>query len=536
MGQKKRPSAHRTPNAGPATAAPHAAAAAPPAADPPAAVTAALSGDSLQLAVVALSAGLESLRGDLAAQHTAQSTLAAANRALQADNQALAARVQALEAELFRLRCAFDSRQPLLAATPAPPPPAAAPRRAKIKMPPPMAVNAGARNQWDRMPEPVRSRILACSSVLTRFTNGLLMPVELRPLSHDEIHVVWDEVFETRWIGDFAKLPPMCLKPESHSLIKSREQFIRIPPSLFPDGTSRISVILRNGWVDDLAGGGHADDMAYAAACAGFIPILESFIAKMKIIEVRLDLAEAAAAFGHLNVIQFLHAHAPRGQKWNTSVMANAAASGSLNIVIWLHKNRKEVFAPTVFEAAASNGHIHVIEWLSKNTKADCTQEAINSAASKGHLEILKFLVKRYPNVAIWLRRISMPILSHLPVAKWAHENNYSMDFFAALDNFIILGDLEGVEWVVKTFDVRPVTEMLFLSCLHSRDRVANWLVNVKGVQITSNIVKEAVERSATSVLSVLIRKDRKWRDVAKRFAQSNNREILNWLAARHPA
>nr|KAJ3407082.1 hypothetical protein HK105_003427 [Polyrhizophydium stewartii] len=399
-----------------------------------------------------------------------------------------------------------------------------------------MAVNAGARNQWDRMPEPVRSRILACSSVLTRFTNGLLMPIELECLSYPEKNDLWYEAIKSEWSGDFHQLPHVfTLNNKTSESITSRSLFNRLPDWLFRFQGLREAIIVRNRWMD-LVPGINVEVLADAAARTNAVWMLEDLIVKLKAVQPSSALAESAAASGHLEALKFLRAHTPSGVAWRDRVHYYAASSGNLDVLVWLSANRPEPIPATAFEIAATNGHMHIIEWLSKNFKGECSRPTLNEAARSGHLEMLKFLVKRFPNLAESYKREGYTELDSLPVIQWAHENKCKFDKREALEGLVFRGDIEGLEWMLKTFKMQANEKLLAKACELVQDRVANWLVNVKGVQITSNIVKEAVERSATSVLSVLIRKDRKWRDVAKRFAQSNNREILNWLAARHPA
>ena len=95
---------------------------------------------------------------------------------------------------------------------------------------------------------------------------------------------------------------------------------------------------------------------------------------------------------GDLKGVQFLTS---TGNFACTDAMDNAAANGHLEIVKWLHENRKDIkgFACTTnaMDYAALNGYLETVKWLHENGYA-CTTDAMNWAAARGHLEIVKFL------------------------------------------------------------------------------------------------------------------------------------------------
>jgi hypothetical protein len=71
-----------------------------------------------------------------------------------------------------------------------------------------------------------------------------------------------------------------------------------------------------------------------------------------------------------------------------------AAYKGHLEVVEWLHKNRKEGCPTWAMEFAARYGHLKVVEFLHKNRKEGCTTRAMNLAAANGHLDIVEYLRK----------------------------------------------------------------------------------------------------------------------------------------------
>ncbi len=52
---------------------------------------------------------------------------------------------------------------------------------------------------------------------------------------------------------------------------------------------------------------------------------------------------------------------------FSTDAMVMAAANGHLEVVKWLHINRKEGCYEIALRRAAANGHLDVVEWLRNN-------------------------------------------------------------------------------------------------------------------------------------------------------------------------
>ena len=78
--------------------------------------------------------------------------------------------------------------------------------------------------------------------------------------------------------------------------------------------------------------------------------------------------------------------------------MDSAASNGHLEIIIWLHENRKADCSPRAMDNAAAQGHIKIVKWLHENRKEGCTTNAMDWAASNGHIEIVKWLKENIKN------------------------------------------------------------------------------------------------------------------------------------------
>src|SRR5436853_597171 len=69
-----------------------------------------------------------------------------------------------------------------------------------------------------------------------------------------------------------------------------------------------------------------------------------------------------------------------------------ADRNGHLEVVKWLHQNRKEGCSEWAMDHAAEYGHLEVVKWLHQNRTEGCTIRAMNCAAENHHLEVVKWL------------------------------------------------------------------------------------------------------------------------------------------------
>ncbi|TYZ63346.1 hypothetical protein PybrP1_012885 [[Pythium] brassicae (nom. inval.)] len=99
---------------------------------------------------------------------------------------------------------------------------------------------------------------------------------------------------------------------------------------------------------------------------------------------------DSAAEFGHLGIVQWLHAH--RSEGCTTDAMDLAASNGHLDVVRWLHENRDAGCTTNAMDFAAQNGHLHVIQWLHAHRREGCTRAAMDNAATGGHLSVIQWL------------------------------------------------------------------------------------------------------------------------------------------------
>ncbi|KAF2074856.1 hypothetical protein CYY_003844 [Polysphondylium violaceum] len=98
---------------------------------------------------------------------------------------------------------------------------------------------------------------------------------------------------------------------------------------------------------------------------------------------------------GNYAIVQLLH---ESGATCTKNAMDLAAQMGHLEIVEFLHLNRKEGCTTNAMDLAALGGYSQVVHFLHGNRLEGCSTNAIDNAALRGHLDIVQFLVaNNYP-------------------------------------------------------------------------------------------------------------------------------------------
>ena len=83
---------------------------------------------------------------------------------------------------------------------------------------------------------------------------------------------------------------------------------------------------------------------------------------------VNMSIVDQAAIQGDLQLIQDYHYRDDSDTiVFTPNTMDEAAASGQLDIVIWLHENRYEGCTTNAMDWAAENGHLDVVKWLQEH-------------------------------------------------------------------------------------------------------------------------------------------------------------------------
>ena len=74
-----------------------------------------------------------------------------------------------------------------------------------------------------------------------------------------------------------------------------------------------------------------------------------------------------------------------------------AATYGHLDIVKWLHENRKEGCTVHAMDASAQHGDLPMLVWLHENRREGCTVKATQNAQKNGHEDVVEWLQEHRP-------------------------------------------------------------------------------------------------------------------------------------------
>lgn len=213
--------------------------------------------------------------------------------------------------------------------------------------------------------------------------------------------------------------------------------------------------------MDEVAMNGRLDVLEYLQTCAACPPCTTAAM-------------DRAAAYGHLDVVTWLHIH--RSEGCTTDAMDLAASCGLLRMVQWLHHNRDEGCTTKAMDSAAQNGHLDVVQWLHSHRAEGCTTKAMNRAALFGHLDVVQWLhtnrsegcTRNAMNGAAWE--------GHLEVVKWLHANRTEGCTTNAIDGAARYGNLDVIKWL---HDNRPegcTTDAIDLAAEEDEFEVVQWL------------------------------------------------------------
>eukprot|EP01133_Synstelium_polycarpum_P002484 gene2484-2825_t len=131
------------------------------------------------------------------------------------------------------------------------------------------------------------------------------------------------------------------------------------------------------------------------AASHGHIDIVRFLFARNPIYPVTNHAVNMAAFYNHDQVVRLLYEQAGDRPIWTPTALNNAAASGNLGLVTFLHEQRTEGCTQSALNYASSNGHGQIVEFLLANRSEGCTEYAVDYASKHGHLGIVKLLTEK---------------------------------------------------------------------------------------------------------------------------------------------
>ena len=93
---------------------------------------------------------------------------------------------------------------------------------------------------------------------------------------------------------------------------------------------------------------------------------------------------DLGARNGHMHIVKEV------ASTFSDQAMVLAAAQGHLEMVQWLHQNRREGTTVDALDLAATFGRLEVVKWLHENRGEGCTTRAMDGAARNNHLDVRK--------------------------------------------------------------------------------------------------------------------------------------------------
>ncbi|KAL2915077.1 hypothetical protein HK105_205401 [Polyrhizophydium stewartii] len=401
-----------------------------------------------------------------------------------------------------------------------------------------MAAPPPGRSHWDRLPQELRSLVLAHTTpalrAFCRRTRRGLLPLELGSLGKPAREQIWVEVLESGWDGDLKLLPLIHNESPVFLAAASRPMFERLRAAGVQVARStELRLAVRHGWAD-IIGDTNPGDIARAAACEGATDVLAGLADEGRL-ALKPWLAAEAAGEGHAGTVMWLHAHM-RGPPWPTTVMDAAAGSGNLDLVVWLHNNTSGGCTVQAIENAAKGGHLATIKWLAQNRSEGCNIWAFKLAANGGHVDVLEFLRRRFPSVFHSVITELFKNAQHLCVLEWLKQHwPEALKYIVARRTFTSAG-AEVAKWLCSNTDYEPDSRALLSALENNNVELVDWLVRCKGVDVAADMFNSILHGSNTAALAWVIRHDGRWAGVmAERFAVSSSRSLIGWLHVRHP-
>lgn len=112
---------------------------------------------------------------------------------------------------------------------------------------------------------------------------------------------------------------------------------------------------------------------------------------------------DSAARNGHMHIASHV------AVDFSEQAMVLAATQGHLDMVMFLHENRKEGTTEEAMDLAATFGHLEVVWWLHMYRTEGCTTRAMDGAARNAHIHV------RIPRIIlVVIAECSIPTFSHV--------------------------------------------------------------------------------------------------------------------------
>ncbi|KAL2912477.1 hypothetical protein HK105_208049 [Polyrhizophydium stewartii] len=383
------------------------------------------------------------------------------------------------------------------------------------RRPPPSTASDAARavrfrpsaaNEWDRMPAEIQDKILEHAGVLTLWVNGRID--DISKISLIQFKELLRDVFETDWQGDIAELPfgkfGDARISEPFWRLHTRSMHARVKAFgyyFFTDALEQAAIL--NGWTD-LLDFRQTGQIGMNAARCGSIAMLRHLVDERWAVSLRIEHVCAAAEFGHLKMLKWLHERMPDGG-WPTFVMDKAAYGGSLDCVKFLHANRTEGCTFHAMDWAAWNNHLAVVKFLHANRAEGCSSWAMNGAAKNGHLTIVKWLHENRTEGCSTEAMDYAARYGHADVVEFLHKNRTEGCTSYAINNAAVYGHADIVEFLHKNRTEGSIADAAELAARFGRLAVIQRIHAIAPHVITRTVADEAATRGRISLLDWIV-------------------------------
>ncbi|KAF0690030.1 Aste57867_18539 [Aphanomyces stellatus] len=192
-----------------------------------------------------------------------------------------------------------------------------------------------------------------------------------------------------------------------------------------------------------------------------------------------------------------------------------AAHSGSLKLVQHLHDLGGYTCTTQAMDAASfQRGHLDLVQWLHENRREGCTSNAIWHAVCRGNLDLVQFLHANYPD------RVDQDHLTpvvdavaaaghHWPLVQYMIEHKMCHVPDNIFDSAVASGQLEVVQWLLDnqtTLEVKWTTDAMDKAAGNGHLEMLQWLHdNHPTVTCTTDAWKNVVAKGNYHVVDWLI-------------------------------
>lgn len=245
--------------------------------------------------------------------------------------------------------------------------------------------------------------------------------------------------------------------------------------ALIPPPVLLSAAILRETAIRSL-GGAMWTSPAVRAVCAALPAELTALVRGFHDVTRAWTLVDAAAS-GLLPLVEERSAEVPAGDERAVEAMDVAAELGHLEVIQWLHAHRREGCTTDAMDLAACNGHLHVVAWLHEHRREGCTTDAMDLAAASGHLSMLRFLHRRRCEGCSELAMDLAAAQGHLRVIKWLHAHRGEGCSSRALLDASAGGHAHVARWLLQFRPEGSAAEAARAAAAGGHAALARWLL-----------------------------------------------------------